>query len=221
MKPEDIDQLLESGRYKHLSEETLVSYRDNQLDTIRVALADAHLRLCLICDEKLAFLKGEAEAAADYVITEEDRAAVQRTARERKAESKALGLFSTEIQRLTAYIKDMLTAWSVVFSQQAMRGDKDGDEVFRHESKDGLFTVRVMLETDASLTFHFSSPELAWDGAQLRFRLGRFEKEVTLQREEDSRVAARIEIPRRERARKMNDISLEVVSISGATRKIL
>lgn len=221
MKPEDIDQLLESGRYKHLSEETLVSYRDNQLDTIRVALADAHLRLCLICDEKLAFLKGEAEAVADYVITEEDRAAVQQTAREMKAESKALGLISTEIQRLTAYIKDMLTAWSVVFSQQAMRGVKDGDEVFRYESKDGLFTVRVMLETDASLTFHFSSPELAWDGAQLRFRLGRFEKEVTLQHEEGSRVAARIEIPRRERARKMNDLSLEVVSISGATRKIL
>ncbi|MFL6414559.1 MAG: hypothetical protein ACJ74Y_02675, partial [Bryobacteraceae bacterium] len=61
-----------------------------------------------------------------------------------------------------------------------------------------------------------------WDGAQLRFRLGRFEKEVTLQREEDSRrVAARIEIPRRKRARKMTDISLEVVGISGATRKIL
>jgi hypothetical protein len=221
MKPEDIDQLLESGRYKHLSEETLVSYRDNHLDKIRVALADVHLRLCLICEQRLTFLKEEAEAVANYVITEEDRAAVQQTARELKAGSKALGLISTEIQRLTAYIKDMLTAWSVVFSQPAMRGVKDGDEVFRHESKDGLFTVRVMLETDASLTFHFSSPELAWDGARLRFRLGRFEKEVTLQREEDSRVAARIEIPRRERARKMNDISLEVVSISGATRKIL
>lgn len=219
MKP-DIDQLLESGRYKHLSEETLVSYRDNQLDTIRVALADAHLRLCLICEQRLAFLKEEAEAVADYVITDEDRAAVLRTVREMKAESKALGLISTEIQRLTAHIKDMLTAWSVVFSHQA-RGVKDGDEVFRHESKDGLFTVWVMLEMDASLTVHFSSPELAWEGAQLRFRLGRFEKEVTLQREEDSRVAARIEIPRPERARKMTDISLEVVSISGATRKIL
>jgi hypothetical protein len=221
MKPEDIDQLLESGRYKHLSEETLVSYRDNQLDKIRVALADAHLRLCLICNDRLDFLKEEAEAVANYVITEEDRAAIQQTVRDMKAESNAPVLISTEIQRLTAYIKDMLTAWSVVFSQPAMRGVKDGDEVFRHESKDGLFTVRVMLETDASLTFHFSSPELAWDGAQLRFRLGRFDKKVTLQREEDSRVAARIEIPRRERARKMNDISLEIVGISGATRKIL
>ena len=56
MEPEDIDQLLESGRYKHLAEETLVSYRDNQLDKIRVALADAHLRLCLICKQRLVFL---------------------------------------------------------------------------------------------------------------------------------------------------------------------
>src|SRR5205085_8894483 len=190
MKPEDIDQLLESGRYKHLSEETLVSYRDNQLDRIRVALADAHLRLCLICQERLAFLKEEAEAVANYVITEEDRAAIQQTVRDLEAETNAPGLVSTEIQRLTAYIRDMLVAWSVVFSQPAMRGFKDGDEVFRFENEKGLLTVWVMLETDASLTFHFSSPELAWEGAQLRFRLGRFNKEVTLQREGDSRVVA-------------------------------
>jgi hypothetical protein len=205
MAPKSLEQLFDDARVKHLSETTLVSYRDDQLDKIGLALADAHLRLCLICKRRLSFLREE--LLEGQVMTELP---------ERKATD-----IQTELQRLSAYINELLTAWSVVFSQPAMRGVKDGDEVFRHESKDGLFTVRVMLETDASLTFHFSSPELAWDGAQLRFRLGRFEKEVTLQREEDYRVAARIEIPRRERARKMNDISLEVVSISGATRKIL
>lgn len=215
MGTEDIEQLLKDAKFKHLSEAMLISYNDNQLDKIGLALADAHLERCLICERRLTFLKGEAEANDSYVVTDEDRASIRQPVR------KPATRISTELDRLTAYIKDMLTAWSVVFSQPAMRGVKDGDEVFRHESKDGLFTVRVMLETDASLTFHFLSPELAWDGAQLRFRLGRFEKDVTLQREEDSRVAARIEIPRRERARKMNDISLEVVSISGATRKIL
>jgi hypothetical protein len=194
MAPKSLEQLFDDARVKHLSEKTLVSYRDDQLDRIGLALADAHLRLCLICKRRLSFLREE--------LLE--------------------GQTMTELQRLSAYINELLVAWSVVFSQPAMRGAEDGDEVFRHESKDGLFTVWVMLETDVSLTFHFSSPELAWDGAQLRFRLGRFEKDVTLQREEDSgRVAARVEIPRRERARKMNDISLEVVSISGATRKIL
>lgn len=205
MAPKSLEQLFDDARVKHLSETTLVSYRDDQLDRIGLALADAHLRLCLICKRRLSFLREE--LLEGQVMTELP---------ERKATD-----IQTELQRLSAYINELLVAWSVVFSQPAMRGVKDGDEVFRHESEDGLFTVWVMLETDASLTFHFSSPELAWDGAQLRFRLGRVEKEVMLQREEDSRVAARIEIPRRERARKMNDISLEVVSISGATRKIL
>jgi hypothetical protein len=205
MAPKSLEQLFDDARVKHLSETTLVSYREDQLDRIGLALADAHLRLCLICKRRLSFLREE--LLEGQVMTELP---------ERKATD-----IQTELQRLSAYINELLVAWSVVFSRPAMRGVKDGDEVFRHESEDGLFTVWVMLETDASLTFHFSSPELAWDGAQLRFRLGRFEKEVTLQREEDSRVAARIEIPRRERVRKMNDISLEVVSISGATRKIL
>lgn len=206
MAPKSLEQLFDDARVKHLSETTLVSYRDDQLNGIGLALADAHLRLCLICKRRLSFLREE--LLEGQVMTELP---------EREATD-----IQTELQRLSAYINELLVAWSVVFSQPAMRGVEDGDEVFRHESKDGLFTAWVMLETDASLTFHFSSPELAWDGAQLRFRLGRFEEEVTLQREEDSRrVAARIEIPRRERARKMKDISLEVVSISGATRKIL
>lgn len=216
MKPKDIDQLLESGRYKHLSEETLVSYRDNQLDRIRAALADAHLRLCLICQERLAFLKEEAEAVANYVITEEDRAAIQQTVRDLKAETNAPGLVSTEIQRLTAYIRDMLVAWIVPFSEE-MRGGGDGDEIWRYESEDGMLTAWAVLEKNASLTVHFSSPELTWEGVQLRFRLGPFSKEITLQREGDSRVVATIKIPRRERARKMNDISIEILSNPGVT----
>lgn len=222
MELEDIEQLLENAKFSHLSEATLISYNDNQLNKVGQALADAHLKLCLICERKLAFLKGEQEALESYVLTEEDRASIRQPTRKPEPKTRATDYIQPEIDRLTAYIKNMLDAWSVVFSKPAMRGVKDGDEVFRHESKDGLFTVWVMLETkDASLTFHFSSPELAWDGAKLRFRLGRFHKEVALQREGDSRVVARIEIPRRDRPKKMNDISLEVVSISGATRKLL
>jgi hypothetical protein len=205
MAPKSLEQLFDDARVKHLSETTLVSYRDDQLDRIGLALADAHLRLCLICKRRLSFLREE--LLEGQVMTE---------SLERKATD-----IQTELQRLSAYINELLVAWSLVFSQPVMRGADDGDEIWRYESEDGMLTAWAVLEKDASLTIHFSSPELAWDGAQLRFRLGRFEKEVTLQREEDSRVAARIEISRRERARKMNDISLEVVSISDATRKIL
>jgi hypothetical protein len=211
MELEDIEQLLENAKFSHLSEATLVSYRDNQLDKIRLALADAHLRLCLICERRLTFLKEEAEALESYVLTEEDRASIAESIRKLKPERRATDYISTQRERLAAYINELVTAWIAVFSKPAMRGAKDGDEVWRYKSEDGLLTAWAILESDASLTVHFSSPELAWEGARIRFRLGPFIKEVTLQREGDSGLAAKIKISRRQRAKKMRDISIEVV----------
>ncbi|HBB87918.1 MAG TPA: hypothetical protein DC047_09910 [Blastocatellia bacterium] len=209
MELEDFEQLLENTKFEHLSEATLISYNDSQLDKIRLALADAHLKLCLICDRRLTFLKEEAEALESYVVTEEDRASIQQLIRKPRTK---LATVSTELERLNSYIKDLLTAWIIPFSKQAMRGTGDGDEVWRYQSEDGLLTAWAILEKDVSLTVHFSSPELAWEGSRLRFRLGRFKKEVTLQGEGDSRVAARVKIPRAERTKKMADISIEVIS---------
>jgi len=195
MDTQDIEQLLKNAKYAHLSEATLLSYRDSQLDEIGVVLADAHLNLCLVCDRRLDFLR---EEAAVLTMTAEP-------------EITAGNYFHTEMQRLASYIDDLLNAWMVLFRQPAMKGAGDGDEVWRYESEDGLLSAWAILESDASLTVHFSSPELAWEGARIRFRLGPFSKEVTLQREGDSGVAAKIKIPRRQRARKMSDISIEVV----------
>src|ERR1044072_8719125 len=146
MAPEDTDQLLEGGKYKHLSEETLVSYRDSQLDKIRTAMADAHLRLCLICQGRLAFAREKAELQA---MSEASRAAIQRSISKLKTE-------------------------------------------------------------DASLVVHFSSPELSWEGARIRFKIGPFNEEVAL-RKEGSEVVAEIKIPRRERPRNLADISIEIL----------
>jgi hypothetical protein len=195
MGTQDIEQLLKNAKYAHLSEATLLSYRDSQLDEIGVALADAHLNRCLVCYSKLTFLREE-EAA--QTITGE-------------REIRAGDYFHTELQRFASYIKDLLDAWIIVFSEPAMRGSEDGDEVWRYETKDKLLTAWAILESDASLTVHFSSPELAWEDARIRFRLGPFSKEVTLQREGDSGVAAKVEIPRDERAKNMADISIEVI----------
>lgn len=195
MGTQDIEQLLKNAKYAHLSEATLLSYRDSQLDEIGVALADAHLTRCLVCYSKLTFLREE-EAA--QTITGEP-------------EIRVSDYFHTELQRFASYIKDLLDAWIIVFSEPAMRGSEDGDEVWRYETKDKLLTAWAILESDASLTVHFSSPELAWEDARIRFRLGPFSKEVTLQREGDSGVAAMIEIPRDERAKNMADISIEVI----------
>jgi hypothetical protein len=211
MRLQDIEKLLESAKYRHLSDPTLVSYRDSQLDEIEGTLAEAHLKLCLVCERRLTFLREEAEALKNYAVTENDRTLIRDTISKLESEPNPTPRGKGNIQALKTYINDLLTDWVILFGKPAMRGADDGDEVWRYESKDRLLTAWAILETDASLTVHFSSTELAWEGTRMRFRLGPFSKEVTLQREGDSGLAAKIEIPRRERAKKMKDISIEVL----------
>jgi hypothetical protein len=215
---EDIEQLLKDAKFRHLSEATLISYSDDQLDKVGLALADAHLSLCLICKRRLTFLKEEAEALESYVMTEEDHASIEQLIKPEPV-NRLPDYISNELQRLNSYVRDLLNAWIVPFSKAAMRGAGDGDEIWRYESEDGMLTAWAVLEKNASLTVHFSSPELAWEGARILFRLGPFSKEIALQRK-DSGVAAKIEIPRRERAKNMADISIKVKDIS-ASRKDL
>lgn len=205
---EDIEQLLKDAKFRHLSEATLISYSDDQLDKVGLALADAHLSLCLICKRRLTLLKEEAEALESYVMTEEDHASIEQLIKPEPV-NRLPDYISSELQRLNSYVRDLLNAWIVPFSEAPVRGTGDGDEIWRYESEDGMLTAWAMLEKDASLTVHFSSPELAWEGARILFRLGPFSKEIALQRQ-DSGVVAKIEIPRRERARNMADISIEV-----------
>jgi len=215
---EDIEQLLKDAKFRHLSEATLTSYSDGQLDKVGLALADAHLSLCLICKRRLTFLKEEAEALESYVMTEEDHASIDQLIKSEPV-NRLPDYISNELHRLNSYLRDLLNAWIVPFSEKATRGGNDGDEIWRYESKDGMLTAWAVLEKNASLTVHFSSPDLAWEGARILFRLGPFSKEIALQRK-DSGVAAKIEIPRRERARNMADISIKVLDLS-ASRKDL
>lgn len=204
MAPKSLEQLFDDARVKHLSETTLVSYRDDQLDRIGLALADTHLRLCLICQRRLSFLREELLEGQPMTELPPERKTTD---------------IQTELQRLSAYVSDLLNAWIVPFSEKATRGAGDGDVIWRYESEDGMLTAWAVLEKNASLTVHFSSPELAWEGARILFRLGPFSKEIALQRQ-DSGVAARIEIPRRKRAKNMADISIEIKELS-ASRKDL
>ena len=215
---EDIEQLLKEAKFRHLSEVTLISYSADRLDKVGLALADAHLSLCLICKRRLTILKEEAEALGSYEMTEEDRASIERLIKPETV-NRFPDHISEELQRLNSYVRELLNAWIVPFSKAAVRGGSDGDEIWRYESEDGMLTAWAVLEKNASLTVHFSSPELAWEGVRILFRLGPFSKEIALQRK-DSGVAAKIEIPRRERAKNMADISIEVKDLS-ASRKDL
>ncbi|HET6979814.1 MAG TPA: hypothetical protein VFI24_26010 [Pyrinomonadaceae bacterium] len=211
MGSEDIEQLLENARFKHLSEATLVSYRDKQLDKIGLALADAHLKLCLICDRKLTFLKGEAEARESYELTEEDHAANEQFVRGLKKKKDFRPDLQKEIERFNPYILGLQNAWVHRYSPEAVRGSKKGNVKWRYKSKDGVLKAWLVLETDHSLTVHFSASDLKWEGIRIRFRLGPFRKVVTLEREGDLTVAAKVKIPRRSLAKKMDDVSIEVL----------
>jgi len=211
MEPKDIEQLLKSAKFNHLSEETLISHYDGELDEIGLALADAHLRLCPICERRLTFLKEEQEAIENYVVTEKDRALIEQARKKVEPLPRAPGGITNLIQQVTAYFNDLLTAWIIPFSQPAIRGS-EGEVIWEYESEDGLLKAWAVSEKDFSLTVHFESTELAWEGIRIRFRLGPFSEEVTLEHPEGSNVVvAKIKIPRRKLAKKMDDISIEIL----------
>ena len=210
MRTEDIEQLLERARFKHLSESTLVSYNDNQLDEVRQALADAHLRLCLICERRLTFLKEESEALENYAITAEDKASIKKVLG--KGKSKLSEYISAELKRFNSYIQDVRAAWKLPSRRLAMRGPED-NEIWKYESKDGVLTVRTLSDQNDDLTVQFSSTELRWEGFRIHFKLGLFKKDVTLRRK-GKKVSAKIVIRKEQLAKKTRDISIEVTSDS-------
>lgn len=211
MVPDDLEELINNAKYRHLSQETLVSYRDNLLDKMRLALADAHLMRCLICQEKLNFLKERAEI--ESLMTEGERAAIEQSKGRLKAEREAPSFIATQVEKVRSYFDAMTEAWKLFFAAEATLGSEDGDEFWRYESDDGLLEAWGVREIDKSLTVHFSSSEPALRGKRIRFRLGPFNAEVTLHRqhEEDSEVVAEIKIPFEQRARNMADVSIEFV----------
>lgn len=213
MESQDIEQVLKSTKFRHLPAETLLSYRDKELSEIELARADAHLRLCLICEKELDFLKEEQAALQNYEVTANDRALIRRVIDGREAKKKVFasnGVAAAPMERLAVWLNELTTAWVAFFSRVAMRGSGDGTEVFRFETT-GLM-IWGELETDASLTIHFSSPDPIFTGAKIRFRLGPFTEVVTLQPDGDNGVTAKIRIPRAQRARRMNDVSVEAIS---------
>src|SRR5829696_3348010 len=160
MRTEDIEQLLERARFKHLSESMLVSYNDNQLDEVGQALADAHLRLCLICERRLTFLKEESEALESYQITDEDKASIKKALGQ--PESGLTDYIAAELKRLNSYVQEVLEAWRSPYPKLALRGGPDGDEPWDIQSKDKVFTVRTVPNKRGGLTVQFSSTELRW-----------------------------------------------------------
>lgn len=76
MQPHDIERILMNTKFVHLTEDELGTYCDGRLDEITFARANAHLKLCLICERRLAILQEDKEAVAHEEVTADDIALV-------------------------------------------------------------------------------------------------------------------------------------------------
>jgi hypothetical protein len=74
----DIEKLLRGLKYIHPDDNTMAEYFKGGMEDVGKAIVETHLRLCMICERRLKFLKDEKEFVDNYEITDEDRAANRR-----------------------------------------------------------------------------------------------------------------------------------------------
>lgn len=219
MKNDDLENELRKLKFIHPSESEMADYCDQELDQVRRARVEAHVKDCFICERRLAMLQEENAALSDQEITTADVAFVEqlmeqrRTARTPSATRAAETAKGIPLQeRLAEYLRQMVASWQIYFKPVTVRGAAhEGEEVWHWQSADGLLQARAVLEKNADLTIHFSSREPLLEGARLNVRLGSFSQEIPLQRVSESEIDAKVTIPRRQRPRSMADISIESV----------
>lgn len=200
MKRDDLENELRNLKLTHLTESELAAYCDQELDQMRRARAEAHIKQCFICERQLELLREESAALSNRSITSEDVALVERLMAQTVKEDSLKG-------RLTDYLQQMVASWQIHFIP--VRGVNE--EVWQWQSKDGRLQARAIMEENADLTVHFTSSEIDLDGARVNLRLGSVTHEATLHRVSESEVAAKIAIPWQQRPGDMSDISIEIV----------
>jgi hypothetical protein len=217
MKTDDLENELRNLKYIHLTESELIAYGDQELDQMRRARVEAHLKQCFICERQLTLLQEENAALNNREINAEDVAFVERLVEQvsRTPKRSADGCAETTREiplrlRLDEYLRQMVANWQIRFAQAATRSVAEhGKEIWHWQSEDGLLQGRAVQERNADLTIHFSSNEAGLDGARLNVRLGLLSQEVTLRLVSESEVYAKVAVPRRQRPRKMADLSIE------------
>jgi hypothetical protein len=219
MKTDDLENELRNLRFMHLSESELAAYCEQELDQMRRARVEAHLKQCFICERQLALLREEIAALSNREITAEDVALVERLMEQMGVAQSTPASRPLETakeiplqEQMAEYLRQMVASWQIQFAQEATRGVADqGEEVWRWQSEDGKLQARAMLEKNADLTIHFSSNEMELEGARLNFRLGPLSREITLREISKSEVYANVVVSRRQRPRQLEDISIEIV----------
>lgn len=219
MNTDDLENELRNLKYVHLTESEMTAYRDEELDQMRRARVEAHLKQCFICARYLEQLREEGEALRTRNITAEERAFVDRVLEPMSVSHHLLAARSAKAakkiplrDRLTAYLQQLVASWQIQFAQEAMRGVSDQDKkVWGWQSKDGKLQAHATLEKNADLTIHFSATEMELEGTRLNVCLGPLKQEITLRRISESEVYAKVVVPRRQRPRKLANIAIEIV----------
>lgn len=219
MKTDDLENELRNLKLIHLTESELVAYCNQQLNRMRLARAEAHLKQCFICERQLMLLREEGAAISNRKFTADDVALVDRLieraglaqeptlARPPEAD-KAVSMR----ERLAEYLRELVAGLRIFFMQEPVRrAAGQGEEVWRWESEDGRLQSHAVMEKNADLTIHFSSSEVDLEGARLNVRLGRMSQEIILRRVSESEVHAKVAVPWQQRQRNMTDISIENV----------
>ena len=219
MKTDDLENELRNLKYLHLTESELAAYCDQELDQMCRARFEAHLKQCFICEWQLRLLREENAALSNRQISTADVAFVERLMEQMGMAQKPSASKPAETakgiplqERLAVCLRQMVANWQMQFAQEATHSAADqGEELWRWQSEDGLLQGHAIREKNADLTIHFSSNEPDLEGTRLNVRLGPLSQEVTLRRVSDSEVYAKVAVPRRQRPRKMADLSIESI----------
>jgi hypothetical protein len=216
MNKDDLENELRNLKLVHLTEGELNAYCEQKLAPIPRARAEAHLKHCFICARQLLLLREEKEAlsgepGAQQAAMVKRLMAPARPPRKSPAARPIENAEGVPLQeRLTEYLRPMVASWQTYFKQQAGREViRLGEEVWRWQSEDGQLWAHAMMEKKAALTIHFSSSEMALEGARLYVRLGPAQREITLERISDGEVYAKVAVPLRHVQQNMADISIE------------
>ena len=219
MSTNNLEDELRNLKFAHLTDAELAAYCDQELDPMRRARVEAHVKECFRCEKELALLLEESAALSHRQISAEDVALVGRLMEQMGSAPKPSAAGPAEVarevpmqERLAEYLREMIVRWQIDFGQGALRGEADqGEEVWRWQSEDGRLHARATIEKNADLTFQFSSNDMDLEGARLNFRLGKLGQEVTLRRVSESEVAAQVAVPWPYRQGNIADISIEII----------
>lgn len=221
MKRNDLDEKLRRAALAHLTASELVGYRDAKLDRVGLARAEAHLKMCAICEESMELLREERTALEKGEISPEDLAVIKRAAGitdESAEKAKSPGVRKpVDVPSLTVRLSDalleLMSGWRDFFGQlrPVHHGGEGGREIWRQKTKDGLFEMWAVWEETTNLSIHFSSSETELEGRRLQIELGRIKDEITLERKSDTEVRGKFAVSKYQRPKDLSRLSVKLL----------